>query len=115
MANAAFMHSSQRKGSCTKRNLGKCCQSKLLTENIRTALAVPQAESSIHSVPSPVALRATGQPNNPSPRKARGLGAPAGAAVPTCFVHQRREPHIATARRPISASATVETKQLKRL
>src|ERR1035437_4879195 len=100
MANAAFMQSSQRKGSCTKRNLGKCCQSKLLTENIRTALAAPQAESRVHSVPSPVALRATGQP---------------GAAVPTCFFHQRREPHIATARTPISASATVETKKLKRL
>jgi len=28
-------------------------------------------------------LRSAGQPNHPSPRKARGLGTPAGAAVPT--------------------------------
>src|SRR5260370_39602210 len=81
MAKAAFMQSSQRKGSCTKRSLGKCCQSKLLTESMRTELTTPQAESSIHGlwlVSAPVALLATGQPRA-CPELVEG------AAVTTCF------------------------------
>src|SRR6267378_2942052 len=108
MANAVFMQSSQRKGSCTKRSLGKCCQSKLLTENIRSALAAPQAETSIHRdrPTSTVALRATAQPGA-CPELVEG------AAVPTCFA--LRENQIMKTRTPISASAMVETRRLKRL
>src|ERR1700680_521109 len=62
-AKAAFMQSSQRKGSCTQRSLGKCCQSTLLTDNIRRALTVPQAALSSHgeSTAATVERRATGQ------------------------------------------------------
>src|SRR5271166_4109987 len=102
MATATFKHNSQRKGSCTKRSLGKCCQSRLLTESIKTTLAAPQAESSVHGLWSaivPVALRATGQPV---------------AAVPTWFLLFVLENQIAKARAPISASATDEIRRLKR-
>src|SRR6266446_4670512 len=98
MAKAAFIQSSQRNGSCTKRNLGKCCHSKLLRESIRTALTAPQVESSIRGRATPVALRATGQP---------------WATVPTCLVW--RENQIEKTRTPISVSAIVETSRLKRL
>src|ERR1700687_1593009 len=111
IAKAAFMHSSQRKGSCTKRSLGKCCQNKLLTESMRTALRALQAESSIHglwSAATPVALRATGQPRA-CPELVEG------AAVPTRFFRQLPDTQIAKTRMTISASATVETRRLKRL
>src|SRR5438445_12883881 len=91
MAKAAFIQSSQRNGSCTKRNLGKCCHSKLLRESIRTALTAPQAETSIHGlwlVAAPVAPRPTGEPG-------AGLELVEGAAVTTCFVW--RENQIANA------------------
>src|ERR1019366_265994 len=96
IAKAAFMHSSQPKGSCTKRSLGKCCQNKLLTESMRTALPAPQAESSIHglwSAAAPVAVSATG----------RARACPAlveGAAVPTRFFRQLRDTQIAKTRTP---------------
>src|SRR5882762_6895678 len=99
MANAAFMQSSQRKGSCTKRSLGKCCQSILLTDNIRSTLTAPQAESSIHGDrPTDTVVLLGGQP---------------GAAVPTRFVW--RENQLAKTRTRISASAMVESRRLKRL
>src|SRR5580658_8976269 len=63
IAKAAFMHSSQRKGSCTNRNSGRCSQSKLLAENIRNTLPAPQAESSIQRLlpeTAPAALCGTG-------------------------------------------------------
>src|SRR5258708_22172012 len=89
MAKAAFMHSSQRKGSCTKRNLGKCCQSRLLRENISRAVTAPQAESGNQRTWSgDAAMR---------------------------LILDRRESQIARARAPISASAMVETRRLKRL
>src|ERR1700674_1117421 len=107
-AKAAFMQSSQRKGSCAKRSLGKCCQSTLLTDNIRSALTVPQAEISSHgdSPAATVERRATGQS-----RACPGLDK--GAAVPRRFVW--RENQIAKIRTAISASATLETRRLKRL
>src|SRR5580658_472709 len=52
IARAAFKHSNQRKGSCTKRNFGKCCHNKLVTENISTALPAPQIDKSIQGLRS---------------------------------------------------------------
>src|ERR1700693_4341260 len=49
-ANAAFRQSSQRKGSWTKRNLGRYCQSGLLTENISSVVTLPQTERGSQNV-----------------------------------------------------------------
>src|ERR1700675_1451717 len=107
MAKAAFMQSSQRNGSCTKRSLGKCCQSILLTDNIRSTLTALQAESSIHGDRSTDTVVLLGGQPGACPELV------VGAAVSTCFVW--RENQIAKTRTPISASAMVETRTLKRL
>src|SRR5271168_4602633 len=91
-ARAAFRHSSQRKGSCTKRNLGRCSQSKLLAESIRRVQAVPHVVRSIHGVRSEISVRISAR-----------------------FVRARRANQIANAKTLISTSATVETRRLKRL
>src|ERR1035441_3402025 len=108
IANAAFMNRSQRKGSCTKRNLGKCCQSKLLAGSMRSALPAPQAESSIPGICSEIASLALGSPGQPR----AGPEPVEGAAVRARHV---RENKMANARTPISARATDETRRLKRL
>src|SRR5208282_2189591 len=125
IAKAAFIASSQRKGSCTKRSSGKCCQSKLLTESIRSALDTPKAESSIHGLCSAVtALSATGLSRawpdlveGACPELVEGACPELveGLAAPARFTCQRRENQIAKARMPISTTATVETRRLKRL
>src|SRR5271170_1082358 len=88
IASAAFMHSSQRKGSCTKRNFGKCCQSGLLTANMTMTVVRPQAESSF-----------------------QGTRADDGA----CFTCRKYETTTAPRSAAISINATVDTRRLKRL
>src|ERR1700686_1887303 len=99
-ASATFMQSSQRKGSCTNRNLGKCCHSKPVNENMINALAAPQLESSIHGLAlTDAVLPATGPAN----------------AVSARVVRCRYETTMANTRTMISAIATDETRRLKRL